>query len=244
MMDAVCLSGVDTSPFPIYKSVARGYEARKVQKHKCPHSKAFLEDMYINQGLTRRQIAETLGVGMGTVHRWMSVHDIRLPDEMYAKATGGQPRDAVMSKKALQIKRQQSMAHKNTHMQYGYVLLYNPGHPTANNYGYTQEHRTVIENYLHRFLKEEEVVHHIDKVRSNNDLSNLALFANDSQHISLHRSIEAWGFYLGGFAKEKPPSVVSFDEPVLWAGEWIKEINLEATFLKNREILNKEEKLC
>lgn len=44
------------------------------------------------------------------------------------------------------------------------------------------EHRYVMEHYIGRPLRTEEQVHHIDGVRTNNDISNLELFASLSDH--------------------------------------------------------------
>ena len=51
---------------------------------------------------------------------------------------------------------------------------------------YVQEHRLVMAHHLGRPLERGEVVHHIDGVKSNNQLSNLRLFRSNSEH---HRGI-------------------------------------------------------
>ena len=43
--------------------------------------------------------------------------------------------------------------------------------------------------HIGRPLHRTEVVHHIDENKSNNDISNLILFANQAEHISHHRSL-------------------------------------------------------
>ena len=50
-----------------------------------------------------------------------------------------------------------------------------------------QYHRYVMEQHLGRKLKRQEVVHHINGVKSDNRLENLMLFKTDSEHISHHR---------------------------------------------------------
>jgi len=66
----------------------------------------------------------------------------------------------------------------------GYVLQHTPGHPNANWGGYVRQHRLVMEAHIGRLLTDEEVVHHEDKNKSNNDISNLILFANNSEHLA------------------------------------------------------------
>ena len=64
----------------------------------------------------------------------------------------------------------------------GYVRAYRPEHPHANPQGYVQEHRVVMEEKIGRQLKRIEIVHHINRIRDNNDPNNLMLFANHSEH--------------------------------------------------------------
>jgi len=67
----------------------------------------------------------------------------------------------------------------------GYVLILKPEHP-FNIAGYVREHRLVMEDFLGRYLKEEEVVHHENEIRDDNKLENLRLFENDGKHTAYH----------------------------------------------------------
>lgn len=67
----------------------------------------------------------------------------------------------------------------------GYVLLYMPTHPAAVK-SYVPEHRLVMERHIDRRLTDEEVVHHKDFNRSNNDIGNLQLMPNQAEHRRLH----------------------------------------------------------
>lgn len=86
---------------------------------------------------------------------------------------------------------------------YGYILKYKPEHKRANHAGYVFEHILIMEEHIGRPLKyygfknkNNEVCHHIDRDKQNNDISNLQLMT-DSEHIALHakedkdRSIKA-----------------------------------------------------
>jgi hypothetical protein len=55
----------------------------------------------------------------------------------------------------------------------GYVRVYVPMHPEANSWGYVYEHRLVAEQIIGRRLGKEEVVHHKNGIRWDNDPSNL-----------------------------------------------------------------------
>ena len=58
---------------------------------------------------------------------------------------------------------------------YNFALI--PGHPNANANNYVLYHILVMENYLGRFLTKNEVVHHKDENKNNNNISNLELMS-------------------------------------------------------------------
>lgn len=66
---------------------------------------------------------------------------------------------------------------------------------------YKREHRLVVEQSIGRQLKKEEIVHHIDGDKLNNQLDNLALCKNKSEHQKAHYSLEiiALELYKAGF---------------------------------------------
>ena len=68
----------------------------------------------------------------------------------------------------------------------GYVLVHKPNHPFCDTHGYVRRSRLVMEKYLDRYLKPEEVIHHINKIKDDDRIENLKLFANQSKHISFH----------------------------------------------------------
>lgn len=66
---------------------------------------------------------------------------------------------------------------------YNYALV--PEHPNATKNGYVLEHRIVMENYLGRLLDKNEVVHHKDGNKKNNNIDNLEIMSQ-KEHASLH----------------------------------------------------------
>ena len=68
-----------------------------------------------------------------------------------------------------------------------YVLVLKPEHPLANTNGRIYEHRLIMEEKLDRYLTKEEVVHHINGIRDDNHMENLALFKNVSEHQKYHK---------------------------------------------------------
>jgi hypothetical protein len=70
----------------------------------------------------------------------------------------------------------------------GYVFIYAPNHPRAkHNRAYVMEHILVMELSLGRFLKDKEVVHHINGIKDDNRIENLLLM-NKSSHMTLHQN--------------------------------------------------------
>lgn len=66
----------------------------------------------------------------------------------------------------------------------GYVNIWMPEHPSNNN-GYVLEHRYVVECAIGRFLESNEVVHHINEVKTDNRLGNLYL-CTPEEHVRIH----------------------------------------------------------
>lgn len=68
---------------------------------------------------------------------------------------------------------------------YDYALV--PEHPKATKNGYVLYHRVVVENSIGRLLTDNEEIHHIDRNKHNNDISNLLLLTKE-EHRELHKT--------------------------------------------------------
>jgi hypothetical protein len=74
----------------------------------------------------------------------------------------------------------------------GYIGILLPEHPFCDKKGYVLEHRLVMEKHLGRYLSLEEVVHHINGIKSDNRIENLMLFPNSSAHAGFHCSFKQY----------------------------------------------------
>lgn len=57
-----------------------------------------------------------------------------------------------------------------------------------------KEHKIIVEKFIKRKLKKEEVIHHLNGIKSDNRITNLMIFKNQKEHSSFHRKIQQFGF--------------------------------------------------
>ena len=66
--------------------------------------------------------------------------------------------------------------------RYGYILIYKPKHPFAQDGRYIPEHRLVIEKQIGRYLLSKEEGHHLSNIKDDNRPKNLMAFVSKSAH--------------------------------------------------------------
>jgi hypothetical protein len=67
----------------------------------------------------------------------------------------------------------------------GYISLWKPDHPFADVNGRIKEERLVMEAHIGRYLKKEEIIHHINHNRQDNRIENLMIMSKHD-HSSYH----------------------------------------------------------
>lgn len=77
----------------------------------------------------------------------------------------------------------------------GYWMIYKPDHPFCNSHRYVAEHRLRMEEYLGRYLRPEEQIHHLDMNTGNNRIGNLMMFANRAEHLIYERTLDLFNRY-------------------------------------------------
>jgi len=88
-------------------------------------------------------------------------------------------------KQSEEHKRKLRKGRKNTKHSCGYILVYQPNHPSCNKGGYVPEHRLVMEKHIDRYISGTEVIHHINKIKDDNRIKNLFLCATCKEHRRL-----------------------------------------------------------
>ena len=72
----------------------------------------------------------------------------------------------------------------------GYIMDLFKSHPNADSKGYVRRHRLVMERKIDRYLRDDEIVHHIDLDKKNNHIDNLKIMTK-STHMKLHSKLRA-----------------------------------------------------
>ena len=69
---------------------------------------------------------------------------------------------------------------------FGYVLIHKSNHPSRSSDDYVLEHHIIMEQKLGRYLKDDEIVHHINGNKSDNRIENLILTTPKEHHKKYH----------------------------------------------------------
>lgn len=100
------------------------------------------------------------------------------------KVISAEQRKAISEKNSCNYNGLNGWGHCKT-LPNGYVVAYAPKHPNAHNDGYVLLHRLIAEYQLGRYLREDEVVHHMNHIRNDNRIENLIVMGK-KEHTSMH----------------------------------------------------------
>lgn len=173
-----------------------------------PITKEMLIEEYVNKQKSMHVIATEQGVAVGSVFNYLKKYGIESRKEIteetkrkigiankgnhYAlglKRTPEQRKHISDAKKGIWLNPSEFGGHKKKRAD-GYISVYVPSHPNANKTGYVMEHILVMEKHIGRYIKNDEVVHHINHVRDDNRIENLRLMTF-KEHAGLHMK-ERW----------------------------------------------------
>lgn len=164
-------------------------------------SKRELEELYLNEKLPMHKISKIKNISTTTVFNLL--HKYEIPTRSH-KDTFTMKNHKLSSEqierirklhfnKTLSMETKQKMSnakikkgigHKKNRTD-GYVAIYFPDHPKSNKDGYIMEHDLIMECFIGRHLKKDEIVHHINHKRNDNRIENLKLMTK-REHISMH----------------------------------------------------------
>lgn len=171
-----------SQPVTIYKYMDKyGFKRRNmnaIRQNNTMHGmsdeqfKQYLIDQYKIKSIN--QIAKELDVSVCIVYKYMDRYGIHRYNQKESNA----------------------IFNKNNHNNYkggrnshgdGYIKLLMPEHPRANKGGYVLEHIVIAEKKIGRYLKANEVVHHINGIKDDNRPENL-LILTKHEHSQLHKN--------------------------------------------------------
>lgn len=157
----------------------------------------WLEVQYWIWDRSAPDIAEECGVTKHAIHYWMNKYGIPLRTVSEAKQGKMHP----MYGRKLSVDTRKKMS--DVRMGSGTMVLADgkvrhriPDHPNVDSSGYILESRLIMEHELGRYLEPLEVVHHIDRDVSNNNLENLRLFECNGKHSTFHHNENRYAKYV------------------------------------------------
>lgn len=175
-------------------------------------SNGYLEDAYTNRKLAMGKIAKEVGCSPATVLKYLQ--RLNIPIRTSSEAQKGKKLapwliEVIRNREtgkvlSIETKRKISESHKRGHYRSPhwnggkrtgrsdkYIQIYKPDHPFSSKEGYVMEHRLVMEQKIGRYLTKEEIVHHVNKTRTDNHPDNLRIMS-PREHATLHLN-ERWG---------------------------------------------------
>lgn len=167
-----------------------------------------LRHLYIDKQMPARSIAVRLGCSRQAIEARIIEFGLTLTKAQITERT----------------KRANPRGYERKRTGDGYVFIWQPGHPMCVN-GYVLEHRLLAEKAVGRYLTKEEQVHHINMIKLDNRIENLAVLPSRADHHRLHKYMERVAAYLTmpGAIRPEP---LAFGLEVFWGGKYVTSIDL------------------
>lgn len=149
-----------------------------------------IKTLYVDEKKSMEAIAEIMGISTWNVHDKLHKMNVEIRPMVTAHALEKAWEASKGRTKTEEEKRKLSEANKHggignkKRMNTGYIGIYFPDHPKSKD-GYILEHRLVMECVIGRHLSEDECVHHINGIKSDNRIENLQLMTQ-TEHRRLH----------------------------------------------------------
>ncbi len=171
---------VGCSKYSVYRALKRHDIKGRPHTSKFPmlNDKEWLRTQYVDKGRSTNDIAREVGSSSGNITDHLKTMGLERRGIKAAVALASP--DGTKGDKSPTWKGGIRKAGRT-----GYLYQYAPDHPNATKKGYVMQHRLVAESIIDRHLTSDEIVHHIDGNRSNNDPTNLEVLTR-SEHVTRH----------------------------------------------------------
>jgi len=146
--------------------------------NKLYKNKHWLNQRYIIDGYSIRDVAKFCGVSYDTIWYWTNKFSIKKRTLSESQKTYHKKHPHIHS----------GSWRGGKAMQTGYISTWVPNHPCVSKNGRVSEQRLVVERAIGRYLKPNEIVHHINEVKTDNCLENL-LVCTRAQHLWMHKRL-------------------------------------------------------
>jgi len=139
-----------------------------MQKENIYKSRDWLHQKYWDERLPAHKIAKLCGVKPHII--WALLKKFRIKTRTISEANKGNVGEKASSWRGGRIR-----------ATGGYINIFQPNHPHASGNGYILEHRLVMEKKLGRYLTKDEMIHHLNGIKTDNREENL-LVVNIKTH--------------------------------------------------------------